>query len=169
MGSGGNFARIANSFIDEGLSGRWFGSGSGPITVAGGQAARFNVTNPLGSGKLILIHRYRIHVTTASEYVAVIVNATTNLPATVVPSLNRRVGSPTGVAQIRHDAGVVMTGGTALPYQIPIQVGSTTFTEFIIHPTIIVPPGASIGTNFANTTGGNSQVVSLLDWEEIPL
>lgn len=169
MGNHGFFARQASPFIDEGIDGHWFGSGSGPLTVAGGSSARFNVVNPVGSGKLLLIHRYRIHVTTASEYVGVIVNATTNLPATVVPSLNRRVGAAAGVAQIRHDAGASMGGGTILPYQIPVQVGSTTFTEFIIHPTIIVPPGASIGTNFVNTTGGNSQVVSLLDWEEVPL
>lgn len=169
MMSAGFFARQASPFIDEGVDSRWFGSGSGPLTVAGGSAARFNVINPVGSGKLILIHRYRIHVTTSSEYVAVIVNATTNLPATVVPALNRRVGAAMGVAQIRHDAGAAMSGGTTLPYQIPIQVGATTFTEFIIHPTIVLPPGASIGTNFVNTTGGASQAVSLLDWEEIPL
>lgn len=168
MSTQGNFARQANSFIDEGLKGRWFGSGSGPLSVGIAQAARFNVVNPVGSGKLILIHRYRIHATTSSEYVAVMVNAALQLPVTVVPALNRLVGAPLGVAQIFHDVGLPMIGGTALPYQIPIQVGATTFTEFLIHPTIVVPPGASIGTNFVNTSGGPSLVTSLLDWEEIP-
>lgn len=167
--SDGGFARTADPFLDEGIKGQWYGSGSGPIAVAGGQSARFNVINPVGSGKLIMIHRYRIHVTTASEYVEVRVNATTNLPVAVVPSTNRRVGAPNGVAQIRHDAGLAMSGGVLLPYSIPVQTGGATFTEFLIYPSIVLPPGFSIATNFLNATGGPSQATSLLDWAEMPL
>lgn len=168
MGSGGNYARIADPFLEQGVKGQWYGSGSGPISIPGGQAARFNVINPVGSGKLILIHRYRIHVTTASEYVEVRVNATTNLPVTAVPATNRRVGAAAGVAQITHDAGVAMSGGVLLPYSIPVQTGGATFTEFLIYPSIILPPGFSIGTNFLNATGGPSLATSLLDWAELP-
>lgn len=170
MGSGGGFARQADSFLDEGIKGQWYATGRGPVSVAGGglTSGRFNVVNPVGSGKLIMIHRYRVHVTTASEFIEIRVNATTNLPTFALPATNRRVGGPAGVAQIFQDTGPAMTGGIALPYQIPVATSANTFTEFLIVPTIIVPPGFSIGTNFQNTTGGASNWITLLDWKEVP-
>ena len=167
MGSGGGFARQADALIDEGVSGEWYGSGGGPLDVPPGDALRFLLLNPLGSGRKILIHRFRIHVTTASEYVQILVNPTTDLPVSVIPAYNRYVGKPNGQADLFLDTGVAMTGGLVLPYNIPVETAGATFTEFIIMPTIVLPPGSSIGTNFVNTTAGVSKGTALVDWKEI--
>lgn len=167
MGSTGGFARQADSFIDEGLQGEWYSSGAGPIDVPAGDTLRFLIANPLGSGKLIMIHRYRIHVTTASEYVQVIVNPTTNLPVASIPSPNRYLGKPSGAATLTIDSGVPMIGGASLTYDIPVETGGATFTEFTIYPSIVVPPGFSIGTNYTNNTAGTSKGTVILDWREI--
>ena len=167
MGVGGGFARQADPFIDEGMRGEWYSSGAGPIDVLAGDTLRFLIKNPLGSGKLLMIHRYRIHVTTASEYVQVIVNPTTNLPVAAIPSPNRYLGKPGGIAQLLIDAGLAMTGGASLTYDIPVETGGSTFTEFQIYPSIVVPPGFSIGTNYTNNTAGASKGTVILDWREV--
>lgn len=169
MGSGGGFARQADPFIDEGMRGEWYSSGAGPIDVPASDTLRFLIRNPIGSGRLLMIHRYRIHVTTASEYVQVIVNPTTNLPVTTIPSPNRFLGKPSGLAVLTIDPGAAMTGGSSLTYDIPVETGGATFTEFQIYPSIVVPPGFSIGTNYSNNTAGVSKGTVILDWREVPL
>lgn len=169
MGSLGGFARQSDPLFDEGLRAQWFGTGSGPLDVNAGDALRFLMVNPLGSGKLIMIHRFRIHVTAASEYVQVLVNPTTNLPVTSVPAYNRYVGKPNGIAVLTLDTGIAMSGGLVLPYNIPVETGGATFTEFVIHPSIVLPPGSSIGTNYTNSTAGVSKGTTLVDWREVPV
>lgn len=158
-----------NAFLEQGLAGEWFATGRGPISVASMDSANLLISNPVGSGVLVQIHRFRIHVTSASEYVEIRVNPTTNLPVTVVPSSNRRIGAAAGKAIVTMDAGPAMTGGTVLPYEIPVETSGQTFTEFLIYPGITVPPGFSIGTVFENTSGGAAMVVELLDWREVAI
>lgn len=166
---GGGTGTPDDPFLAQGLAGQWFATGRGPISVNSMDAANLLISNPVGSGVLIQIHRFRIHVTSSSEYVAIRVNPTTNLPVTVVPSSNRRIGYPAGKAIVTMDAGPLMGGGSLLPYSIPVETAGQTFTEFTIIPTITVPPGFSIGTVFENTSGGPSMVVELLDWREVAI
>lgn len=168
--SGGAFALRKDPFILEGMSKQWFSSGRGPIVIANNASMRATVENPVGSGKLIQIHRLRIFVTSSNETMILRVNPTTNLPAFVCGSPNRYVGGPAGVAVIKVDAGAAMSGGAVLPYEIPIASSDQTFTEFIVYPGITLPPGVTLGMNFLNDTGGSaSDAVILGDWREIPL
>ena len=166
-GGSGSFVQPDDPFLYQGLQQDWYATGRGPVDVEAAESANLLISNPVGSGKLLQIHRLRGHVTTASEYVAVIVNPTTNLPATGIPSSNRYLGAPAGVADVFMDDGPAMTGGTLLSYQIPVETSAETFTEFLIYPSIIVPPGFSIGAIFTNTSAGESKVVMLLDWREV--
>lgn len=167
----GNISRQPDDpFLVEGLRGEWFSSGRGPVDIPTMESVNLLIKNPLGSGKLVMIHRYRVHVTSASEYIDIVVNPTTTLPVTAATSANRRVGMPNGVAIVTMDVDpVAMSGGTPLPYSIPVETASQTFTEFKIYPSIILPPGFSIGTSFTNASGGVSKMVNLLDWREVLL
>lgn len=168
MGSSAGFVRQGDPLLLEGMAGEWFSSGRGPLDIPTMESVNLLIANPLGSGKLVMIHRYRVHVTSASEYIDIVVNPTTDLPVTVAASTNRRLGSPNGVAIVTMDVNPVpMTGGTPLPYSIPVETASQTFTEFMIFPAITLPPGFSIGTSFTNSSGGASKMVNLLDWREV--
>lgn len=163
------YARQANPFIQEGIAGLWHATGRGPLSVPNGDSLRATMENPGGSGKLLLIHRLRIFAASPNEYVHVHIGPTTNLPAFVIPSSNRRVGFPNGVAVVKCDVGVNMGGGTVLPYQIPLDSSVNTLTEFEIFPTLILPPGVTIGLDFLNDTGGGPRdAVLLADWKEVP-
>lgn len=163
------YAQQKNPFIQEGIAGLWFATGRGPLVVPNGSALRGTMENPVGSGKLLLIHRLRVFAASPNEYVRIHIGPTTNLPAFVVPSSNRRIGSPSGVAVVKIDVGANMTGGTVLPYQIPLDSSVNTLTEFEIFPTLIIPPGVTIGIDFLNDTGGGPRdAVLLADWKEVP-
>ena len=166
----GSFSRqLDDPFLAQGIAGQWFASGRGPLDIPTMQSVNLLIANPPGSGKLILIHRYRVHVTSAAEYITIQVNPTTTLPMTVAGSPNRRIGAPAGVAIVTMDVNAVaMGGGTLLPYEIPVETSERTFTEFLMYPAIILPPGFSIGTSFTNTSEGSSKIVNLLDWREVP-
>lgn len=168
--TGGSFALKADSFILEGLSREWFSSGRGPVAVPLNSSMRATIENPVGSGKLVQIHRLRIFVTSSNETMVLRVNPTTNLPTFVCGSPNRFVGAAAGSAVIKVDVGPAISGGVILPYEIPIASSDQTFTEFIVYPGITLPPGVTLGMNFVNDTGGgDADAVILGDWREIPL
>jgi hypothetical protein len=165
----GAFALQKNSFIQEGIAGLWYATGRGPLVVPNGSALRATTENPVGSGKLLLVHRLRVFAASPNEYVHIHINPTTNLPTFVIPSSNRRIGFPNGVAVVKCDVGANMSGGTVLPYQIPLDSSVNTLTEFEIFPTLILPPGTTIGIDFVNDTGGGPRYAVLLaDWKEVP-
>lgn len=167
MSGFGAYARQVNPTIQEGIAGLWYATGRGPLSVPHTNALRATMQNPVGSGKLILIHRLRMYASTANEYVHIHINPTTDLPAFVIPSSNRRIGLPNGVAVVKCDVGPTMSGGSELPYQIPLDNSVNTLTEFEIYPTLIVPPGVTIGIDFLNESGGVSDTVLLADWKEV--
>lgn len=163
------YARQANPFIQEGIAGLWHATGRGPLSVPNGDALRGTMENPVGSGKLLLVHRLRIFAASPNEYVHIHIGPTGNLPVFNVGAPNRRIGGPAGVAVVKIDVGANMTGGTVLPYQIPLDSSVNTLTEFEIFPTLIIPPGITIGIDFLNDTGGGPRdAVLLADWKEVP-
>lgn len=169
MATSSGYARQVDSFEDQGINGEWYAAGRGPMSVPNSQALRVTIENPLGSGRLLLLHRFRPWSSTDPDDFGVMAGPTTNLPVFVVASGNRRVGLPAGVGVVRTDVGVPMSGGIATEYRSPIASGpgTTSYTEFIVYPTIIVPPGVTLGVNVTNPSGSTAQMTALLDWREV--
>lgn len=168
MATSAGFARQVDSFEDQGINGEWYAAGRGPLSVPNGNALRVTIQNPVGSGRLMLIHRFRPWSSTDPEDFTVIANPTTDLPTFQVASGNRRAGAAAGSAVIRVDVGTQMTGGTTADYRVPISSGaSASFTEFIIYPTVVVPPGVMLGVNVTNPSGSTASMTALLDWREV--
>lgn len=168
MSTQGGYARQVDALLKEGLEGQWYAAGGGPQSVPNGSTSRFMIRNPVGSGRNVIVHRYRIHVTTQDEYVSIRINPTGNLPTNQVAASNRFIGMPDGVSEVFLETGTAMTGGTLVEYQIPVQTGEFTFSEFLIMPGFILPPGVTLATNMTNNSGGATQVTQLLDIKEVP-
>lgn len=160
-------SRISPDAFEFGLAGTAFNTGAGPLAVPNGSAFRLLMTNPLGSGKLMMVQRARYYTTKPNDFATVRLNATTNLPVTARTSLSQRVGKPNGVVVVTADvfAGT-MSGGATLAYQLPMI--QDTLSEFNIFPTRAIPAGNSISLESVNGSGGAATVVMLVDWYEVP-
>lgn len=161
--------RILPEFFDIGLKGNYFNTGTGPVSVTGGNHFRMLGVNPGGSGVLVCLHRLRFFCSTPSEFVELRVNPVAGLPGGApLPVPSQRLGKPSSVVVVTADISATpMSGGALNPYQIPMKIGE--MVEFEIPTTRILPPGTSIGIDYNNATGGPSNVVAIIDWFEVPV
>ncbi|MFE3443507.1 hypothetical protein ACFXNW_10785 [Nocardia sp. NPDC059180] len=152
------------------LGGKTFHNGIGPQAVANGNAFKFGITNPVGSGRNLYITRLRYYSNAFDDFLQVRINPTGNLPTTLIPSHAQKSGLPAGLAELRWSISTIangITGGTILDWSLPFT--KNTVSEFDIPSSRVLAPGFSATVQLSNNAGASTNVCAALDWCELEI
>lgn len=127
--------------------GRAYIVGSGRMSLAVAGNVRATITNPVNSGRNVLISKI-VSFGTARSWADVRLNPTTGLPVSAPrPVVNAIFGQPGGVAQLRVDTDATTPLGGGTDTGLVIATGPEDRTPVELKPYLLIAPGVVAGIN----------------------
>lgn len=155
--------------LEQTLNGMSFFASTGLISIVLLSNLRVLLSNPAGSGRIMLVTSTVYFSSIASGAFHIWGNPTTNLPTTV-KKVNNCYGSvtqsfPAGVGLLKADTGAALSGGTDTGVDLDAGANNP-FTQETETTPFILGPGCSIGINLPAVAAVNAHVN--FAWLEMP-
>lgn len=166
-----------NTYVEDGASEIYWASTQAGVATSTGLSTTqtgFTLTNPLGSGKSLIILQIRGALTTAPAAIATVVAAVGTVNATAVTQTTPLTVRNVNVGVTKTGAGLAASAVTlpAAPVVVrglggPVATGSVSQPQIVdnVEGAIVIGPGCTLNINSLTTAISGVWSVT---WKEVP-